>query len=276
MSFVFPREKGKSGLWFLISVSFLMSIATACAAAQSTSTAEELTRQATFVFRGTVEKTGASTMPAVRASESTAVVRVDEVIDGPGAPPDLVGKQITVQLREPRSMKAGEQAVFFTKGWLLGNSMAVVEVGRQPASAAVTAREQVKETRQKIADEHLQVELETAEAVVVGKVISVHPSQIPHLGSEHDPDWYVAQIEVERVLQGDLRDRELTLLFAHSDDVQWHNSPKYKEGQTGIFLLHRNQARLPGIENQFTTLKPLDFRSPEELNRVERLIKAGR
>jgi len=79
------------------------------------------------VFKGTVEKTGASTMPAVKANASTAVVHVDQVIDGPGAPPDLVGKQITVQLLDPRSVKAGTQAVFFTKGWLLGNAARVNE-----------------------------------------------------------------------------------------------------------------------------------------------------
>jgi len=68
--------------------------------------------------------------------------------------------------------------------------------------------------------------------------------------------------------------REVTLLFPHSDDVMWHDSPKFTEGEQGIWLLHRNQARLPGIENRYTVLNPLDFRSREELNRVQRLLKA--
>jgi hypothetical protein len=241
--------------------------------AQTANTTEELTRESTFIFRGTVEKTNASTLAVVKPSERTAAVRVDEVIDGPGAPPDLVGHQITLQLREPGSLKVGQQAVFFTKGWLMGPSIAVVEVGRQQEPSS-TLHEQVRGTRQKIADEQLQTELLTSEAVILGKVLAVRPSKIPHLPTEHDPDWYEARVGVEKVLKGELREREITLLFAHSDDVMWRTSPKYKEGQTGIFLLHRNQARLPNIENQLTTLKPLDFRPAEEIDRVERLLKS--
>ncbi len=75
-------------------------------------TEESLTRQATFIFKGTVVKLNATTMSAVRASESTAVVRIDELIDAPGAPSDLPGKEITVQLREPASVRAGQQLFF--------------------------------------------------------------------------------------------------------------------------------------------------------------------
>jgi len=135
--------------------------------------------------------------------------------------------------------------------------------------------EQIANARQKISDEELQNQLATAEAVVVGRVAGIRPAEIPHLGSEHDPDWYVAVIKVESVLKGE-PGREVSLLFPHSDDVAWHNAPKFKEGQQGIWLLHRNQARLPGIENQLTALRPLDFHSREELSRVERLVKAAR
>ena len=244
------------------------------AAAQSVYPTDELIREATFIFRGTVEKTNASTMPAVKASASTAVVRVDQIIDGPGAPPDLVGKGITVQLLEPRAVKAGSQAVFFTRGWLLGNSIAVIEVGNRVATAEASRIEaQVKSTRQTMADERLQQELATADAVVLGKVTSVGPAAIPHLRTEHDPDWYEARILVESVLKGQARGREIAVLFAHSQDPQWYDSPKFKEGQQGIWLLHRNQLRLPGIENQYTTVRALDFQSREEIGRVERLAK---
>lgn len=272
-----PRE-GKLiplAVVFCATLFLLQTAQSPCVLAQTTNTTEDLTRQATLVFKGTVEKTGASTMPAVKANVSTAVVRVDQVIDGPGAPPDLVGKQITVQLLDQRSVKAGTQAVFFTKGWLLGNSMAVIEVGRVAATVDVQrVSEQIKNTRRKMADEKLQDALATTETVIVGRVINVRPSDIPHIGSEHDPDWYQANILVESVLKGQLPGREVTLLFPHSDDVMWHDSPKFTEGEQGIWLLHRNQARLPGIENRYTVLNPLDFRSREELNRVQQLLKA--
>lgn len=266
------RHKGKLIFWALT----LLVLQSIYGTPQSTNTTEELTREATFIFKGTVQKTGASNMSPVKANSSTAIVRVDEVIYAPGAPPDLAGKHITVQLLESGPVKAGFQAVFFTKGWLLGQSMAVIELGRQAESNGSTQsiRTQVNSTHQRMADEELQVEISTAEAVISAKVVSARPSQIPHLGSEHDPDWYEAHLAVQSVIKGSLRAREVTLFFPHSEDVMWHRSPKFKEGQQGIFLLHRNQARLPGIENQLTALNPLDFRSLEELNRIQRLAKA--
>jgi hypothetical protein len=265
------REAKLPLLWlalFLLQCQFL--------SAQAPNTAEDLARRSTLVFLGTVEKTAASTMPAVKANEVTVVVRVDQVISSPGAPPGLAGKLITVQLLQPGSMKPGSQTVFFTKGWLLGESMAVVEVGRLGRDTNIQGlTEQINSVRQKMTDEALQNQLATAEAVIAGRVVAVHRAEIPRIGSEHDPDWYVAVIQVESVVKGESLGREVTLLFPHSDDVMWHNSPKFKEGQRGVWLLHRNQVRLPGIENQLTALRPLDFHSPEELIRVERLVKAS-
>jgi hypothetical protein len=274
-----PRvyDKGRSisrGLLRGIFLS-LLAIQSVYGVAQHTSNTEELTREATFIFKGTVQKSGASNMAPVKANSQTAIVRVDEVIYAPGAPPDLQGKQITVQLLESPAVKPGFQAVFFTKGWLLGQSMAVIELGRmeQTTGSTQSIRSQVNETHQRMADEELQVEIAASEAVIVAEVVSVRPSQIPHLGSEHDPDWYEARLAVQSVIKGNLHTREVTLLFPHSEDVMWHRSPKFKEGQNGIFLLHRNQARLPGIENQFTALNPSDFHSTEDLSRIQRLSR---
>lgn len=255
----------------LLSATFFMT-APAQAFQQTMNPTDALIRQSTFIFRGTVEKVSASTMPTVPANESTAVVRVDQIIDAPGAPPDLAGKTITVKLLQPNSVKAGEQLTFFTKGWLMGNSMAVIEVGR--SASAQTIRDQVQNTRGLVADEALQKQMATAEAIVQGTVTSVRPAPIPHLATEHDPDWYEAHIEVESVIRGRLPGREVTLLFPHSDDVMWKRSPKFTQGQRGIWILHRNQARLPGIENRYTALDPLDFRPAEELDRVQRLSKS--
>lgn len=272
-------EKGKSIFLTLLPgiTLFLLVLQSVHGVSQSTNTTENLTREATFIFKGTVQQIGASNMSPVKVNSSTAIVRVDEVIYAPGAPPDLQGKQITVQLQESGLVKPGFQAVFYTKGWLMGQSMAVIELGRQAQTAGSSTqsiRSQVNSTHQRMADEELQTELATSEAVVSARVVSVHASKIPHLGTEHDPDWYEAQLAVQSVIKGNLQSREVTLLFPHSNDVMWHRSPKFKEGQQGIFLLHRNQARLPGIENQLTALNPLDFRPLEELNRVQRLVKA--
>jgi hypothetical protein len=242
---------------------------------QTESNVDQLIRQSTFIFVGTVEKLNATTMKSVKASDTTAVVRLDKLIEAPGAPPDLAGKSITVQLRQPGSPRVGQQATFFTKGWLLGNSMAVIEIGHSlEPQGAQSVQKQVSTVHQQMADEKLQSEMATAVAIVSGTVRAVHPAKIAHIGSEHDPDWYQAEIAVAATQKGKVANDTVTVLFPHSDDVMWHNSPKFKEGEQGIWLLHRNQVRLPGVEDQYTALRPLDFQQQSQMERVQRLLKS--
>jgi len=245
--------------------------------AQGPSATEDVVRRATFVFIGTVVKLNATTMPEVKASESTAVVRVDEVIDGPGAPPDLASKEITVQLAQARSVSVGQRATFFTKGWLMGESLAVIEVApAREAGNPQQLREMVQATRQKTADGALQGEIASAEVVVAGTVTSVGPGGLPELPTEHTPRWQKAVIDVQSTLKGHVTGSSVTVFFPGSEDPVWRGSPRFNEGQQGIWLLHRNQVELRGIENQFTALKPLDFQSRDQLERIQRLLKSAR
>jgi hypothetical protein len=260
---------------FLLFLLVPVHLALPLIALQSENNVNTLARQSTFIFVGTVEKLNATTMKSARASETTVVVRVNKVIEAPGAPPDLPGKSITVQILHPGSFRVGEQATFFTKGWLLGNSMAVIEVGHllQAQGAAASVQQAVGTAHQQMADEQLQNEVSTSDAIVSGTVRAVHPAKVAHIGSEHDPDWYEAEIAVTTPLRGKTASETVTVLFPHSDDVMWHNSPKFKEGERGVWLLHRNQVRLPGIEDQYTALRALDFQQQNQIERVQRLLK---
>lgn len=248
-----------------------------CQAEQTAKANDDAVRRASFIFVGTVSKLNASTIPEVRASDSTAVVRVDEVIDGPGAPPDLTGREITVQLAQPGSVSAGQKYTFFTKGWLMGEGMAVLEIA--PPSAAGDSqqlREMVQAARQKSDDEALQTEISSAEAVVVGTVSSVAPAGIPELPTEHTPQMQKAVIAVQTTLKGHVTGKSVTVFFPSSDDPYWRGAPKFKQGQEGIWLLHRNQIEMRGLENQFTALKPLDFQTRDQQERIQRLMKSVR
>ncbi len=258
---------------------FILNLAGPASSAAQTSSqpadpTESLIRQSTFIFLGTVVNLNASTMSEVPANESTAVVRVDEIIEAPGTPSGLLRQEITVQLSQPGSLKAGDQATFFTRGWLLGNSMAVIEIGHAVGASVQQTGGQAQATRQKMADEALQAEIAGAESIVAGTVASVRPSHVPHIGSEHDPDWYEAELTISSVVKGHLPGHTVTVLFPHSEDPMWQGAPKFKEGQQGIWLLHRNQMSLPGIKDQYTVLNPLDFQTMENLERIRKLLKS--
>lgn len=102
-------------------------------------TFEDLLQQSQFAFQGTVTKVNAATLPQIRPTARTIVVKVDDVLH---APPSILGdykgKEITVQLDQPDALRAGEQFVFFTTSWMYGSSIAVREVGRMKPDITMT------------------------------------------------------------------------------------------------------------------------------------------
>ena len=242
---------------------------------QGTSTnVPELTRQSSFIFAGTVQELNATTVPALPASEKTAVVRVDEVLRNAGVVTDIQGKNITVQLSSPGSLKVGEQAVFFTNVAIYGASLAVREV-QHINSTSTNSRSQVGQALQQLSDQDLNERLSQADLVVMARVTSVKPSVVrarqPRI-SEHDPDWWQATIRVESVEKGQSAARLIVVFFPHSDDIRWFASPKFRVGQEGFFLLRRTRDAKLKVDG-FTALHPLDFQPKDQQQRIRALTQ---
>ncbi|HEX5758167.1 MAG TPA: hypothetical protein VF121_03140 [Thermoanaerobaculia bacterium] len=101
-------------------------------------TKEALSRQARFVFVGTVQKLRAANVAEIDDKARTVVVRVDRVEKGPESMAAYVGRDITVKLAPRETVRAGEQARFFTNGWLFAETLAVESLGHEavvPAGA---------------------------------------------------------------------------------------------------------------------------------------------
>jgi len=237
---------------------------------------ERLVR-APFIFSGTVERTAAATVPAVPVDDATAVVRVDRVFRAPDVLGDQTGRSITIQLRKP-DVKRGARALFFASGWLYGESIAVTEEGRAPEDDADKIAQQLEKAEQRAAESELLERVAAASLVVVGKVGGLAPVRKPErIGeSEHDPDWFVAEIAVESVEKGRHPAGEPVLLaFPTSDDVQWHWRPKPQPSQEGIWLLHKPQ--FPDLPPRvFTALDHLDYQRPDQLEHVRALVARTR
>jgi len=234
----------------------------------------EISRQATFIFAGTVQKVNATTMSTVPASESTAVVRVNEILRNAGVVSDIQGKDITVQLSRAGTVKAGERDVFFTNVAVYGSSLVVREI-HHVNSESTAARGQLSEALQQLPDEDLKARLVQADLVLTGRVRSTRPvvasGQHPRT-SEHDPEWWQALVEVQSVEKGQSNDRVVVVYFPRSDDIRWFASPKLKEGQQGIFLLRQTQDEQLKI-NGFTALHPLDFQPVSQQQRIRTLTQ---
>lgn len=173
-----------------------------------------------------------------------------------------------------------KRAIFFATPINYGKLMTAGEDGElappdDPQSfAAALAR-----VDQAASDRKLRELLESAEAVVVAKVVSAVELREEWRASEHDPRWSLAKIAVVRTLKGE--PRTTSVVFAGSDDIRWFRSPKLHPGDEGIFLLRHDTKNLlrkgeqPRVEG-YILIDPADFRPLGEERRIIALLRGGR
>ena len=236
---------------------------------------QESLRQSELVFRATVEKTGASTMPEVPASDRTLVVLVTQVLRSPEVLRLLAGRSITV-LATDTALRPGQDVVFFATGWLYGQSLAVIEISRQTAAAEFASLpQQLAADAQAASDQALTDRLRGAALVVSGRVAQTTAIPVPPLTeSEHTPYWTEAMVEVASVEKGTPPGPTVPVLYAASHDIMWNHAPKLQVAQEGVFILRSGP--VDGLDRvAFTALDPLDVHPTAALARVRRLIPAG-
>jgi hypothetical protein len=253
----------------------------------------ELLKNSDIVFVGTVDQVGAASFPGVPISSRTVVVRVDTVLQKAAAVALAQGDKITVEVKDPSPFQEGVQATFYAVGWILGEGIAVREVGHEispvtlEAGAISQKREEIMAIGRELSDAELRARIQAADVVIVGRVVRVGAETIAAAGgptvtidSEHAPQWQEAIIRVESAIKGAEAGQEIVLRFPASDDVAWFQVPKFKEGQERTFILQKDQvsgtpkAMLAGAEvNAYTALKPQDALSRQEAERVRTLAK---
>ena len=239
-----------------------------------------LLEQSQWVIQGTVRKLAATTMPEVPASDHTFVVRVDGILHGPPAFADHLKRDITVYSDKPARLKTGSKAVFFTRSWMYGRSVAVIEVGRIVDEDRKTMANDIQGAEAALFDRRLGDRLAKAALVVVGRVADNRegPKLRRPIETEHAPVWAEALVDVRELLKGKSDQQRLPVFYPRSTDEMWIESPKLLPGLTAILILQRNQQekgwpllRVPGL----TALDPLDVQPVEMLDRIRQLLKTG-
>jgi hypothetical protein len=209
----------------------------------------EMVKKASIIFVGTVVKLKAVSFSAVPLSGKTAVVRVERVIEKPATVTLTEGQEVTVDLKDPTKIKEGNRATFYAEGWILGQGVAVREVGHDLETLTATrapgeAETKVAQARQQLSDADLKARVKGADMVVVGRVSSIRKAAIAAGGktriTEHDPDWQEATIKVESSMKGSRGGDEVVLRFPGSNDVMFRNHPKFKADQEGVFIMKKD------------------------------------
>ncbi|MEM5406257.1 hypothetical protein [Paraburkholderia unamae] len=244
---------------------------------------EDLTSQASFIFEGVLDRIGATTVSALQPAPNVAVVQVINIVKGPPALAKLPGHRITVQLREPVTAQPGRKTMFFTNSLYFGDGLAVREVGQLEINGT-ELESRVRAAIRERSEELLLHRLRAAEIVVAGIAVRISPWQpktahMRHV-SEHDPNWSECVIKVKEALKGPIKpggkgaraDVEVVTLFSASMDIAWYQSPKFSEGDEGIWLLHQRSVRgdpAPGLVSDH----PLDFHPISQLEIIRTLIE---
>lgn len=207
-------------------------------------TASRLGREARFIFTGEVEREAASSLSAVSAGPSTAVVRVERVHRGAPALHVQLGQPVTVIFPEGSAPGgSGSHWVFFTDPVLFGETLGVREIGHVDIPDDFEAlHELVTGMSDQESEREFSEHLAAAEVVVTGEVTRLRrvAEDGEILWSEHDPDWGIATIRVGEVLKGDVDEREIAVRYPRSRDVRWYRVPKPREGVEALFILHRD------------------------------------
>lgn len=244
---------------------------------------DDLSRQSTFTFVGTVKELNAATMAEeVPVTQNTAVVHVDEVLQAPPMLANRDGTDITVLLSDPQQMQEGQQATFFTTGWVYGEDIAVQEVGHverrvddERAAELAALSPGTPENR----THRLQQRLADADVVVLGMVSEIKfPEGYDTHGpvSEHAPRLRVATIQIQEVYKGDLpADQEsIKAVFFASMDVRWYRTPILDVGQKGIFVLDKREISELQRE-EYAALDPLDYQPSEQRDLIQTLLQGS-
>ena len=247
---------------------------------------QTFTKDAVFTFEGTVSALNKANVANVPNPEKAVIVKIDNVKAQTATASKgfgfWAGKEVTI-IPESESvgmkdLKVGDRATFYTKPLLYGDNIAVSAIGivktttarddHFAAAMAVAAEEK--------ANEPLKRQIAEADAVVTGKVTNVRPlvrSKVNALNmvggehtstyiSEHNPNWQEAVISVQAVEKGEPGQKEVVVVFPNSDDVMWAQAPKFQKGDSGTWILHKNQIKDAQVSKVLLASEPDEPNKP--------------
>jgi hypothetical protein len=239
-----------------------------------------LAKEAAFIFRG--EVLNATAARGMDLPPRGIVVRVLEVLYVKPTVAVRKGDLVVVQTVNPSLPSAGTRAVFYTNGWIYGRHLTVREVGQtaELTTSSAETKQQIAQAKAEGEDDAIRERLSDAALVVAGTVKSVRAfeeAQKRSPVSEHSADWWLAEVAVERTLKGEAPKSGLLIAFPTSRDVMWAESPKFKAGEQGVWILHRPKNLVGLFENSqgpvYTAIYRRDFQTTKDIERVVRLLR---
>jgi hypothetical protein len=207
-----------------------------------------------------------SPRPELVIAELERQLRVDPVLG------DLTGRPITVLPARGGDIAIGSRLIFFANSWVHAEEIAVAAIAN-PAADDQT-EELVKNAVDDLPRRRLAARVAQARLIVHAVVGSVERvTDVPEPVGEHRPDWHRARLRVQEVMKGEPKRgqaRAVIAFFPGSDDIAFRDTPKLREGDEAVYLLHDPPQRLPA--EVYVLPDPLDVQPTGRKEEVGRLV----
>lgn len=240
---------------------------------------DKLIPGSSFIFKAKVLLLHTNTTNEQDVSNS-GVVLLNEVIEAPESLKNIVGEQITVRFNDINKVNVGDEKMFFTEPYWLGEAIGVNEKGSIIKGNKLYDNKEISLLIQKAKNKQENVQLKSrldeSNLVIMGKVIKIDiPSRNTIIGTEHDPEWKEAEIQIDETLKGKSESKTLKILFASGKDIMFFQAPKLNLGDEGIFIIQPTDSQtLKIISNKNMLIEPENFiKGKENLNHIKSLIR---
>jgi hypothetical protein len=222
-----------------------------------------------FIFTASISgPTGAAT----QTDHRTATVMVRDVIKAPAGMRGLVGREVTVHLRDP--LPEGRY-VLFADPVSVGDTITVRETAHLDAEQRGDAEAAMERGYAAL----LTPRLEAASLVALGTIGDVTPVFPPSERRGRVP-WALARFDIERVLKGPRARRHLTLIGPSPASKRLPRSPALRAGVHAILLLQRPpeeaMEHIPSGERQAAGFiaETSDIQPPDRAEDLVRILGA--
>ena len=193
-----------------------------------------------LIFVGTVKKTGASNLRALKATDQHALIEINTVAAAPKDYAGITGTTVTVKLPAKTRLKKGDTRVFYAKGLLHGENLALEATSIDTAEADhQSIIKRVRDARTSLERNERLLRVNNAILIVEGRVVKMEEAEINRFFPLHHsaPHWVAVTINIARIIKGKYDGKAIAVYINDAGEEKNDNRPEAEIGKTGVWMV---------------------------------------
>jgi hypothetical protein len=193
-----------------------------------------------LVFVGTVKRTGASNLRALKANDQLALIEINTVATVPKAFIGITGTTVTVKLPAKTKLKKGDTRVFYAKGLLHGENLALeaTSIDTVDADHSLVVK-RVRDARTNIERNERLRHVNNAVLIVEGRVVRMEEADINKYFPLHHkaPFWISVSINIAKIIKGKYDGKSIAVFINKAGEEKTDTRPEVEIGKTGVWMI---------------------------------------